>query len=107
MTYSQADNRDLFGDFKFREDGNASNMLVEVCEFISSHNLPPLYILIDEYDNFTNQLLVVYKDSLYQDLTTGESFLRTFFKVIKAEALAKEPSVPASAQEYCLSPWMT
>lgn len=84
MTYSQADNRDLFGDFKFREDGNASNMLVEVCEFISSHNLPPLYILIDEYDNFTNQLLVVYKDSLYQDLTTGESFLRTFFKVIKA-----------------------
>lgn len=77
-------NRDLFGDFKFREDGNASNMLVEVCEFISSHNLPPLYILIDEYDNFTNQLLVVYKDSLYQDLTTGESFLRTFFKVIKA-----------------------
>ena len=75
-------NRDLFGDFRFREDGNASNMLVEVCEFISSHNLPPLYILIDEYDNFTNQLLVVYKDSLYQDLTTGESFLRTFFKVI-------------------------
>lgn len=73
-----------FGDFRFREDGNASNMLVEVCEFISSHNLPPLYILIDEYDNFTNQLLVVYKDSLYQDLTTGESFLRTFFKVIKA-----------------------
>ena len=59
-------------------------MLVEVYEFISSHNLPPLYILIDEYDNFTNQLLVVYKDSLYQDLTTGESFLRTFFKVIKA-----------------------
>ena len=77
-------NRDLFGDFRFREDGNASNMLVEVCEFISSHNLPPLYILIDEYDNFTNQLLVVYKDSLYQNLTTGESFLRTFFKVIKA-----------------------
>lgn len=77
-------NRDLFGNFRFREDGNASNMLVEVCEFISSHNLPPLYILIDEYDNFTNQLLVVFKDSLYQDLTTGESFLRTFFKVIKA-----------------------
>lgn len=39
-------NRDLFGDFRFREDGNASNMLVEVCEFISSHNLPPLYILM-------------------------------------------------------------
>lgn len=52
----------------------------------ASLSLPIIFhlLLIDEYDNFTNQLLVVYKDSQYQDLTTGESFLRTFFKVIKA-----------------------
>lgn len=77
-------NKDLFGDFKFQNEGNASNMLVEVLNYIAAHDLPPLYILIDEYDNFANQLLVVNKDNLYQDLTTGESFLRTFFKVIKA-----------------------
>ena len=77
-------NKDLFGDFHFQNEGNASNMLVEVLNFIAAHDLPPLYILIDEYDNFANQLLVVNKDNLYQDLTTGESFLRTFFKVIKA-----------------------
>lgn len=77
-------NKDLFGDFHFQNEGNASNMLVEVLNYIAAHDLPPLYILIDEYDNFANQLLVVNKDNLYQDLTTGESFLRTFFKVIKA-----------------------
>lgn len=79
-----AQNQDIFGDFAFRSDGNASQMLGEIMDYVSSHNLPPLYILIDEYDNFTNQLLVDYKDSMYEDLTKGESFLRTFFKVIKS-----------------------
>lgn len=79
-----AHNRDLFGDFTFRSDGNASQMLAELLDYVSSHQLPPLYILIDEYDNFTNQLLVEYNDSMYEEVTRGESFLRTFFKVIKA-----------------------
>lgn len=43
-----------------------------------------VYVLIDEYDNFTNQLLTAYKDPLYEQVTTKDSFLRTFFKVIKA-----------------------
>ena len=59
-------------------------MLSEITDYVSSHNLPPLYILIDEYDNFTNQLLVEYNDAMYEDVTTGNSFLRTFFKVIKS-----------------------
>ena len=79
-----AQNRDIFGDFTFRSDGNASQMLREILDYVSSHNLPPLYILIDEYDNFTNQLLVEYNDAMYEDVTTGDSFLRTFFKVIKS-----------------------
>ena len=40
--------------------------------------------MIDEYDNFTNQLLTAYNDPLYEEVTTNDSFLRTFFKVIKA-----------------------
>lgn len=77
-------NRDLFGDFQFKTRGNAAQMLREVMSFVSAHNLPKIYILIDEYDNFTNQLLTAYKDPLYENITTGESFLRSFFKVIKA-----------------------
>lgn len=74
----------FFQDFSFRNTDSASQMLTDILNWIKDNELPQLYILIDEYDNFTNQLLTAYKDSLYEDVTTGESFLRTFFKVIKA-----------------------
>lgn len=76
-------NRDLFGDFQFTNPEDACKMLEEVLTYIRSHELPKVYILIDEYDNFTNQLLTAYNDPLYEELTTNDSFLRTFFKVIK------------------------
>ena len=76
-------NRDLFGDFQFTARGNAAQMLEEVLAYARAHDLPPVYILIDEYDNFTNQLLTSYNDPLYEKVTTADSFLRTFFKVIK------------------------
>lgn len=76
-------NRDLFGDFRFTVRRNASKMLEEVLAYARAHNFPPAYILIDEYDNFTNQLLTSYNDPLYEKVTTADSFLRTFFKVIK------------------------
>ncbi len=78
-----AHNRDLFGDFEFSNRGDASKMLEEVLTYARSHELPKVYILIDEYDNFTNQLLTAYNDPLYEEVTTNDSFLRTFFKVIK------------------------
>ena len=76
-------NRDLFGDFQFSTRENATQMLEEVLAYARAHDLPPVYILIDEYDNFTIQLLTSYNDPLYEKVTTADSFLRTFFKVIK------------------------
>lgn len=73
----------FFQDFQFTDEQSASKMLGEIINRIQGQHLPSLYILIDEYDNFTNQLLTSYKDPLYESVTTGESFLRTFFKVIK------------------------
>ena len=43
-----------------------------------------LYLFIDEYDNFSNQLLTAREDAVYRALTSKDSFLRTFYKVIKA-----------------------
>lgn len=74
---------DLFPDFEFSNKKDATSMLEDMLGYIRRNNLPPLYILIDEYDNFTNQLLTAYKDPLYETVTTADSFLRTFFKVIK------------------------
>ena len=72
-----------FENLTFTDERNVTKMLNEITNEITSRKLPPLYILIDEYDNFTNQLLTAFNDSLYEEVTTGESFLRTFFKVIK------------------------
>ncbi|MBC8453571.1 AAA family ATPase [PVC group bacterium] len=63
---------------------SASDALRSILSTVSSQNTPHLYIIIDEYDNFTNQLITSHQDGLYEELTTGDSFLRTFFKVIKA-----------------------
>ena len=72
-----------FEDFQFSDEKDASKMLNEIMSRIADEKLPLLYILIDEYDNFTNQLLTSFNDTLYEKVTTGDSFLRTFFKVIK------------------------
>ena len=74
----------LFEGFSFTDEEHASNMLNEILVWINGQGLPQLYILIDEYDNFTNQLLTAFNDPLYEEVTTGDSFLRTFFKVIKS-----------------------
>ena len=76
-------NRDVLGDVAFTDRKVASKMLEDLLKHIRQNGLPKAYIIIDEYDNFTNQLLTECKDDLYEDVTTGDSFLRTFFKVIK------------------------
>ena len=57
-----------------------------ILEEVVNGSLPPLYIIIDEYDNFTNQLIQAHNDGLYKSLTSPDqdSFLKSFFKVIKA-----------------------
>ncbi len=62
---------------------SASANLETVCTFIARHHLPPLYVIIDEYDNFANQLIIHHKDLLYYQLTAEDSFLKPFFKTLK------------------------
>ncbi|MDD5395254.1 MAG: AAA family ATPase [Thiothrix sp.] len=47
-----------------------------------------VYLLIDEYDNFANEVLVhdVRDTNRYHDLLEGEGILKTLFKVIKGSA---------------------
>ncbi len=74
-----------FADFgAFKDQASSSDVLASILTSVKNGNLPPVNIIIDEYDNFTNQLLTTHQDALYKELTTGDSFLRTFFKVIKA-----------------------
>lgn len=99
-------NRDLFGDFKFSVRGNATKMLEEALAYVRMRGLPKVYILIDEYDNFTNQLLTAYKDPLYESVTTGESFCVPSSRLSRRVS-AREVSVLAFVRVCCLLRWMT
>lgn len=76
--------REYLGESAGPVSGDASDVLAEILRTVRKAGAPPLHIIIDEYDNFTNQLLTAHRDGLYRELTTGDSFLRTFYKVIKA-----------------------
>ncbi len=64
--------------------GTATARLQGILNAVKDGSLPPVYVIIDEYDNFTNTLITSDRDNLYTEVTTGDSFLRTFFKTIKA-----------------------
>ena len=63
-----------------------------VREVIRENQLPPLYVIVDEYDNFTNELVVSNRDLEYNAVcghdakgdVTRESFFKAFFKSFKA-----------------------
>ncbi len=64
-------------------DAVADN-LEKVLNYILTHQLPPVYVIIDEYDNFANQLITGNRDLHYRELTAANGFLKTFFKTLKA-----------------------
>ncbi|MEI6260303.1 MAG: AAA family ATPase, partial [Deltaproteobacteria bacterium] len=66
-------------DVKVRGNDNLKNILSHV----SLNDMPPLYVIIDEYDNFANQLITCRRDDVYKRLTADDSFLKTFFKTLK------------------------
>ena len=63
---------------------NAADNLSNLCFDILGDEAPPLYVIIDEYDNFANQLVRSNSDALCRKLTDDNSFFKTFFKTLKS-----------------------
>ena len=71
---------------------NPADMIDAVRTVIMDARLPPLYVIIDEYDNFANELVVSGRDAEYNAVcghdakgdVTRESFFKAFFKSFKA-----------------------
>jgi len=76
-----AKEREYFtGEIKTSNDATTIfNNIITLCKF----NEQKFYLLIDEYDNFTNTILSQYGERSYHELTHGTGFFRTFFTFIK------------------------
>ncbi len=61
---------------------DASEILKYLISFIEGRG--KIYLLIDEYDNFTNTIISSKGQEQYKAITHGEGFYRHFFNVIKA-----------------------
>ena len=61
-------------------DNAATNLSIWLNQ-LHSAQYPQVYVIIDEYDNFVNQLITTQREHLYREITSGDSFFRTFFKV--------------------------
>ncbi|MBO0611445.1 AAA family ATPase [Thiothrix fructosivorans] len=75
----------LTSPVNIREDALATFMAVLNSVHLSGQQL---YLLIDEYDNFANEVLVrdPHNSRRYQDLLEGEGILKSLFKIIKGSA---------------------
>ena len=65
------------------DETNPRQMLSALKEYVSRTDCPRIYLLIDEYDNFTNTILSSYGQERYREKTHGEGFIRGFFNNIK------------------------
>jgi hypothetical protein len=67
----------------FESLDNASDLLASFNSMLSAKNIR-YYLIIDEYDNFANNLLAEYGKDSYYSITHGTGFFRDFFNVVKA-----------------------
>jgi len=74
------------------EDNNPINKLNELLAECKKLQLP-LYILIDEYDNFVNKLLVSDMNSYENIVTDKEAFYKEFFTMLKVGTSGNDSAI--------------
>lgn len=76
-----ADYPDYFIDEYFKRT-NSDNKLVHITNMAKELQIP-LYLIIDEYDNFTNVVLNEQGEEMYHAITHADGFYRDLFKKFK------------------------
>ena len=87
MILRQAQKYSKYYDEDFVPDiagiNTAKNKLEHFCAKANEKGYP-VYLFVDEYDNFTNSILTEKGETRYHDITHGTGFYRDFFKVVKS-----------------------
>ena len=88
VRYALERNADLFpaaARQHIRSPRSVNGQLNELFLYAGDHGIP-LYMLIDEYDNFANTVLAYHGEAAYQSFTHGGGFYRNFFATLKVGA---------------------
>lgn len=64
------------------EQPEANLMLLALYKALKDQDYPPIYLLIDEYDHFTNELMA-YDFTRFQESVSENGFIRKFYETIK------------------------
>jgi hypothetical protein len=79
--FLKGDEKEMIHELKAK--GSPSDLLRYLTWLCREKSGQKLFIIIDEYDNFSNTILSTYGSAHYEDLTHGEGFFKTFFNVLK------------------------
>ena len=88
LRYALEDNEDLFPPpviERILSHPGIDGKLNDLFRYTARHGIP-LYVLIDEYDNFANTILAHRGVEAYESFTHGGGFYRNFFATLKAGA---------------------
>ena len=78
--------KDLGDDVRSLYDERDAGRLADAVFARAERGGLPVYVIIDEYDNFTNQLIKTSGVKEYEGVTHGDGFYREWFKLFKAHA---------------------
>ncbi|SUY65493.1 Predicted AAA-ATPase [Clostridium tetani] len=62
---------------------DSAEMVVQYISLLAIKINKQVFILIDEYDNFANELITGGKQSTYESILHGEGFVKVFYKALK------------------------
>ncbi|MBU3159839.1 ATP-binding protein [Clostridium frigoris] len=76
--------QDLLGENKLYLEELSAEMVVDHINILCKLKNKQVFVLIDEYDNFVNELITGGKQNIYKNiLRPGEGFLKAFYRALK------------------------
>lgn len=69
-------------DFEYLKDGSAAGIFESFINKASQYINRPVYVIIDEYDHFANELLS-FKLDMFSEIISQTGFVRKFFEALK------------------------
>ena len=77
------DYTNFFRDEQMPENVVNAETAVAYISYLSRKASIPVFVLIDEYDNFANELITGGKQNTYKNILHGEGFVKVFYKALK------------------------